>query len=74
MMVSILKSSLVYRLPPSVGVHNTGCLLTFLRKWRLQICAEDGCLANLYLLATELRLACSAIGGGDSKVFATAIG
>jgi SagB-type dehydrogenase family enzyme len=42
--------------------------------YRLSLLNAGVIMQTLYLLSTEMRLACSAIGGGDSSVFATATG
>ena len=42
--------------------------------YRLSLLNAGAIIQSFYLLATEMRLACSAIGGGDSMVFAAATG
>ena len=42
--------------------------------YRLTLLNAGVIIQSLYLLATEMGLACSAIGGGDSEVFAVATG
>lgn len=42
--------------------------------YRLSLLNAGVITQSLYLLATEMNLACSAIGGGDSEVFAAATG
>jgi SagB-type dehydrogenase family enzyme len=42
--------------------------------YRLTLLNAGAVLQCLYLLATEMRLACAAIGGGDSAIFASATG
>jgi oxazoline/thiazoline dehydrogenase len=42
--------------------------------YRLTLLNAGAIIQSLYLLATEMDLACSAIGGGDSEVFAAATG
>lgn len=42
--------------------------------YRLSLLNAGAILQALYLLATEMGLACSALGGGDSSVFAAATG
>jgi SagB-type dehydrogenase family enzyme len=42
--------------------------------YRLTLLNAGAAIECLYLLATEMQLACSAIGGGDSAVFAAATG